>query len=50
MNLGIPNDPEQAKKAFLVAGVVLIIAVTPPLLIGWYLFAVFVAISAWRVL
>lgn len=66
MKTGLPNSPEQMHKAAVVAGVVLIIAVTPtafdaydawenhpnvrPLLVGWYLFAAFVAFSAWRVL
>lgn len=66
IELGFPNDAERQKKALIIAGVVLIIAVTPtlfdaydawmdhpttrPVLIGWYLFAAFVALSTWQVL
>lgn len=66
MKLGMPEGAEETQKAFVVAAVVLIIAITPtgfdaydawekhpnvrPLLVGWYLFAMYVAIMAWRVL
>jgi hypothetical protein len=57
---------EKQTQAFLIAGSVLVLAVTPstvdainaweskphtrPFLVGWYVFAVIVAMSAWRYL
>lgn len=63
--VGLPESKQEAEKAWLVAGVVLVVAVTPTLfdaydawqshpnvrttLILWYLFAGIVALSSWQV-